>query len=288
MSHKNQSEIVEILGCNNMRDLAIYINPSLGYVKEYIMFDSKYRILTESKNADILSFVWGYTGGQNVRIGSINSSSDIENIVCLKLQNFCMPYGKEFYDGLSSYSRISVVIDELSSQSYIVNKDKRAHWILKHDEFYSGLTKRIEFNIDDFSNGEYWFNKPITYLDNITVKIGSPTLPITFNYDRDTCTATYGNPTVITTTYPHGFFTGSPNTTYITMQNFTTNDVNADKTIISQMNSNTEILATVIDATNLSININTSGITPTPGLLFNVFFEDRRVIMHLEVTYKIS
>ena len=282
-NERTPSQITKILNFDKMKDLATHINPSLGYRRDYIMFDSKYRILNESKNANITEFIWGYTPGKTIQVGNVNSSSEIENIVCLRLQSFCMPYGIEFYDGLSSYTRISVVIEEISAQSYIVSAVKRSHWILKHNEFKSTPdTKRIEFSADDFNNGEYWFNKPITYLDNLTIKIGSPTLPISFNYDRDTCTATYGNPTIITTTYPHKF-TGS---TYITLSNFTTNDPITDKAIIDSINSSSEIKATVIDSTNLSIPIDTSTIIPVIPLTFNVFFEDRRIIMHLEVLYK--
>ena len=278
----SKTEITNIMGFNTIKDLALYVDGSLGYRRDYIMFDSKYRIVNEQKNADIVSFVWGYTGGRNICIGSINSSSDIQNIVCLKLQNFCMPYGNEVYDGLSSYNRISVVIDEISAQSYIVSGNKRAHWILRHDEFYTTpATKRMEFNVEDFGNGEYWFNKPITYLDSITIKIGSPTLPITFKHDRDTCYATYGNPTIIHTTYPH-LFTAY---TYITLQNFITDNLQNDSAIIEQVNSKKEIRATVITANSLSIPIDTSTITPHINLLFNVFFEDRRIIMNLECTY---
>ena len=266
-----------------MKDLALYINPSLGYTTDYIVLDSKFRLPTEDKNTSITSFVWGYSGGQFVRNFNVNSCSDIQNIVRMRLQNFSMPYGIEIYDGLSSYSRISVVIEELSAQSYIVSASKRAHWILRLDEYYNTPTsKRIEFNVDDFNHGEYWFNKPITYLDAITVKIGSPTLQITFLYDRDTCTATYGNPTIITTTYAHGFTTS----TYITLSNFTTGAVDTDKAIIDQMNNQKEILATVTGANTLTIPIDTSTITPSVGLTFNIFFEDRRIILNIECLYK--
>ncbi|NDH07923.1 hypothetical protein EBX93_18755 [bacterium] len=284
---KRHIAISDVLGFKTIRELAYGIKPKLSYRHGYIMLDSRYRLYNESKNANITHFSWGYySGSRDIKIGAFNSSNDLENIICLKLHSFCMPYGVEFYDGTASYNRISVVIDELAAQSYIVSSDKRAHWILKHDEppNASPKNKRIEFSISDFSNGEYWFNKPIVYIDGINIRIGSPMLPISFLYDRDRCQATYGNPTIITTTYPHLFTTS----TYITMQNFTTNNVIHDSAIITAMNSKTEILATVIDANNLSIPIDTTSVIPKPGLIFNVFFEDRRLIMHMEVIYKID
>ena len=263
-----------------VKDLAHELRKDLRYTYDYIVLDSKYRQLQEIGNADIKTFVWGYSPGKNIAVGNVNSSSDIERIVSIKLDSICLPYGIERYDGNLSYTRISVVIKELIAQSYMLSSKMNAHWILCNSEQFYANKKRIEFTTDDFHKGTFVFNKPITYLDSLTISFGSPLYPISFLFDRDTCTATYGVNTTLTCTYPH-MFNGS---FYITISNFNTADIINDKDVISRMNNQTEILVTG-SGNNIIVPIDTSTITPIGGLQFNVFYEDRRIVMPMTIQY---
>ena len=273
--------IKSIFGETTIKSLAYSLRKELEYITDYVVLDSKYRLIEESGDNDILKFIWSYVPTKNVRIGHVNSCSDIGRIIAIKLDNISMPYGNELYDGALSYNRISAVIDELSTQAYIISDKVKAHWILRNDEQFYTNNKRVEFTPNEFHEGIYWFNKPITSLDNISIKFGSPLYPLTFKFDRDICTATYGITTTLTTTYNHGY----NGTFYISIQNFTTDDINADKDIITRMNSHTEIKVSGT-GNNIIVPINTSTITPKPGLTFNVFYEDRRIIMPIEIIYK--
>jgi len=251
--------------------------------KDYIVLDSKYRELTEFDNTPIKKFKFNYVNTRYLGSGIVNSSSSIKNIISIKLFNICTPYGIEQYDGKLSYIRLSVLISELSGQAYIMSDQMKAHWILKNVENNPLPGKRAEFDIEEFSDGVFYFNDRIRILDNITIIFGSPIYPVSFYYDRDDCTVnSYGVTTEFKTNYPHQF----AGNFYISIDGFKTNDMVADKSVIDSING-VELLGTRTGIDTFTIAIDTTTINAIIGLSCKVFFEERRVIMNMEVTYEV-
>lgn len=280
----NVSNINDI---TDIKDVLSIIDPSLLYTTDHIILDSKYRQLNESGDTPITKFTFTYVHSKLIQSTTVNSGSPIENIAKIKIYSFTAPYGIELNEKQFSYARLAVAIEELYHQSYAISENVRAHWMLiKYETNPGNFQKRQEFRPDEFSDGVFEFHNNIKYLDKITIRLGSPTFPITYNHDRDTCTiASYGTTTDITTTYPHKFNFALFARTFISFDNFTTADTILDRDTIASFNSGKEILATVIDANTLRVSIDTSGVTPLLGMKFNVFYEERRIRIPMEITY---
>lgn len=280
-----QTSIESINGITDINELLVKIKPEIEYRKDYIVLDSKYRELLESGDTPISRFKFNLVNSKTLQIGTVNSGSEIENVVEMKLTSIVAPFGIERYDGSLSYMRLSAIIDQISGQSYIMSSSMKAHWILRNAEYRFAAGKRYEFNIEEFSDGVFKFNVPIRRLDDITVRFGSPVFPVTYYHDRDTAIVTgYGATTDIQTTYNHSFPNGTK--TWITASGFRTSDDIADKAIVDRVNNDVEILATITGVNTMRLTLNTGSVTPLVGMRFNVFFEDRRITLPIEVTYK--
>lgn len=281
------ASVESINGITDISKLLVEIKPEIEYRTDYIVLDSKYRELLESGDTPISKFKFNLVNSRILQVGTVNSNADIEDVVEMKLTSIVAPFGIERYDGSLSYMRLSAIIDQISGQSYIMSASMKAHWILRNAEYRFAAGKRYEFNIEEFSDGVFKFDIPIRRLDDITVRFGSPVYPVTYYHDRDTAIVTgYGITTTIQTTYNHSFDIGTKS--WITASGFRTNAAVADKPIIDRVNNDVEILATITGVNTMALTLDTTTVTPLIGMQFNVFFEDRRIKLPIEVTYKVA
>ena len=278
----------------DIKEILLSIDPTLVYKTDFIILDSRYREITEAPDSIIKKFKFTYVPGKQTQTGTVNSGSEIDTIIKMKLHNFTLPIGIENIEGPLTCARLSVAIEELSQQAYYISENVKAHWLLISNDrtIYrwgpplstDNPHKMLEFNVQEFSEGEFVFYKPIKKLDVITILFGSPTHPMTYYHDRDTCVILPSSTSVITyisTTTNHQFPTNKK--ICVSFTGFNKYYPNSNKKM-DYLITGRKVFATVIDATNLSISVNLTSVTPTP-LSIQIFYEDRLFKIPIEVTY---
>lgn len=293
----NSSNITlsNLLGLNNAEEAVRVLNPTALLRKNYMVLDTRYRI--QSGNTSIVSkFSWTFIQHAQTSIdGSVNLVGNVRDIVAIRVYPFRIPYVKS---ADNKYARISMAIDELTSQSFIAHENRRFHFMLK-SEIDSSY---INLKTNKYNDGFFYFEKPITTLNTLTVSFGSPLEPIYFDVDNGWCSIDYFTLAPLTkiTTYINNNI-GSDlqinnliNGDIVYFSLFKTNpidpiltdQVNIDNNITQQINRSAGFLVTVIDSSSFTIDLDTSNIqNPVPNIRFNVYYGSKRIFIPIELTY---
>jgi hypothetical protein len=284
---EKKSGIINLLGMTTADEAVRILNPESQYKKNHILLDSRYRIFTEQSSVDINKFSWNYVQkSQSTIDGSVNIIGNTRDIVALRIFPFRIPYTKS---ADNKYQRISVFIEELGSQSFIGHEQRKFHFMLNSVVD----TEFIDVGTDLDDQSYFWFEKPITTLDTLTISFGNPLEPIVFERDRDFCGIDYFSITPltqITTEKNHNLSNGDR--VYFT--NFNVGAVNPlliDQVIINEnikntINSISGHLVTVINSTQFSIPVDTSNIqNPIANIRFKVFYGSKRLFLPFEIIY---
>jgi hypothetical protein len=240
--------IGSIFGLDDMASVVKKMNEPINSINNaYFMLDSRYRILG---NDGTTFFQWGHINNIILAQGTFNSVGDIKDIISIKIMPFRLP---NVTGVITAYNRISTLIYELCPQSYIAHEERCFHFLGVPS--ISVDTNWVNVNSEDFSDGEFKFNKPITHLDSMTVTFASPLEPIVLDKDRLMGTVTsFAAATEITFTENHKLATGD--IVYATTFN-TINPTNDQATILS-VNGKSGNVATVTSTTQINIPVDTS------------------------------
>jgi len=268
-----EKHIENFLGAKSLMKLRHELNPQSKKRYKYIVLDSRERIVT---SGNIQKFQWNYINNLSREEGSVNTYGNVKNIIHLRVFPVRIPY-ISYAD--TPLKRISLNIEELSPQGFIAHERRQFHFLF--DNIVDG--RWINLNPFNYNDGYYRFNPPITNLDSITVTFGSPLEPLSFDPDRAEYTMTYGAlSTLVTTNITHNLFTGD----IVYFNDFTTTDPSADSDKISEINNIHGHHITKKSDTSFTIPVNTIGVNPIPaGLIVNVYFGSKRIIIPLEITY---
>jgi hypothetical protein len=289
---KEPSLISNLLGLTSCNDAARLFNPESFIRKNYIILDSRYRELNGSNTIGITSFTWSYVlQSLASQQGTVNIVGNVRDIIALRIYPCRIPYVSS---ADNKYSRISILINQLSSQSFIAHENRNFHFMLRSviDDTF------INLHTNDYNDGYFYFEKPITTIDKLTLTFGSPIEPVVFDKDRDLCTIDYfiiqpltkittGN---LNSPTPHNLTNGDR--VYFT--DFKTgvidpslvNEIAIDNAIVELINNINGFVVTVIDAVSFSIILDTSNIqSPINNLVFNVFYGSKRMFIPIEITY---
>ena len=289
-------DLQNLLGLRTSEDAVRVLNPTAMHRKNYLMLDSRYRILTSNDTNGIQQFSWNYILKSQIEgQGSVNIIGNVRDIIAIRVYPFRIPY-VESAD--NKYSRISVFIEELAAQSFLAHEDRKFHFILKSEidsEF-------INLETDKYNDGFFHFEKPVTTLNTLTISFGSPLEKIIFENDRSWCGIDYFSlaPLTLITTYDSNFV---PSTTLnhnlangdrVYFELFDAGVINPllvqqvkiNDNIVSGMNRTEGFLITVVNPTQFSIEFDTSLIqNPTANIRFRVFFGSKRIFLPIELTY---
>jgi hypothetical protein len=251
-----------------------------------MILDSRYRSIIDQSVTNIKSFQWTYIQkSQSLSNGSVNVIGNVRDIIGLRIYPFRIPYSQ---DSDNKYSKISLLIQELGSQAFIAHENRKFHFMLN-------ATIDGEFiNLDaDVYNGYFWFEKPITTLDTLTVSFGNPLEPILFESDRDYCSFDYftdAPETLIITERNHNL--GNGDTVYFT--NFKTGVLPSNLSQLNAINTSIENsindinghLITIVSLNSFKILVDSSLIqSPVPNLRVNVFYGSKRTFIPIEIIY---
>jgi len=259
------------------------LNPGSFFRKNYIVLDSRYRMTDNA--GQISSFKWVYNlGSQTAMPGSVSAIGNVREIVSMKVYPFRIPY---VASADNKYSRVSVLLNNFSSQAFISNENRKFHFMLQ-SQIDSDF---IDLSADNY-NDIYHFENPVTTASIIEVSFGSPLLPILFDNDRDTCVIDYFSNapmTKITTTSKHNLSNGDQ----VYFSNFNVGDVNAILSVQKSINDNIKntingangFLITVLDDYSFSIDFDSSNIQNPVNSQFNVYYGSKRIFMPIEFTF---
>lgn len=270
--------IAGFLGVKDIPTLQMLINPSSSLKKNYIVLDTRHRDISSDTGSTISSFTWNFLNNSAINTeGAVNSLGNVQNVVKVQTGDIRIPYQDQMF--LNHLRRISLFIQEFSSQSYIAQEGWRYHFMFS-SQVESNMVNCATLNKADAT---FEFAKPITQLNSITISFGCPFEKIQFDVDRMLMNFAYTNPATLTSLTPHNLQTGDQ--IYITT--FTTNDTNTDSAIIAAVNSPNGYNVNVVNSTTIKlVGLDLTTVT-APIIPYNitVYFGSKRIIIPLEITY---
>jgi hypothetical protein len=270
------NNITSIFGYHDISTLIKKVRTPINSINTVqLLFDTRYRSLS-TDGTD--SFTWDYMNQLVTSPGTVNSFGNIRDVISMTAMKFKIP---NVLASSWDYELISITIEELISQSVIAHEKKRYHFLAGIDLLKSN-DRWLYTCCDDYCDGVYNFNKPITTLNTLTFKFGSPLEPIKFDKDRLFGTIIYGAPTLIQFDEDHKLTTND----VIYIDNFTTSNAMNDYTVIKNMNNNKGNVITVVSPSSISILVDSSTIINNTIIKqYSVFFGSKRMFIPIEFKY---
>jgi hypothetical protein len=239
-------DVGSVFGLSNIRDVVGKLSETTTIKHAYFMLDTKYRTL---ENDGTTNFKWSHINSVTRGQGTINILGIIRDIVSIRTYPIRIPNVASAY---TPYERISIFVEEFISQSYIAHENRNFHFI------GDSIIKNNWINIspDEYNEGVYHFDKPITHIDTLTISFASPLEPVIFDKDRlQTTIISYATTTVLQMSENHNLILGD----IVYIDNFITNSKN-DSYISDIFNRQTGHIATIINSNTISIPVDTSTI----------------------------
>lgn len=244
-----------------------------------VLIDSRYQNIANQDRSRIVFNIVTNTKIKTPGSGVITSISNMRDIVEIEIYPFSIPYipAADNY-----YQKITLSILELSAISIDAYEDSQFHFIFQ---------SKVNGNLIDLIpiNKTFRFFKPITRINEFSLRFGSPLSPIIFDKDRlSTIFIDYNaNPSILTFGESHNLITGD----LIYIEQFNTLTPATDLNIIEAVNNTQGHICTRINNTSISINIDLTQIAPAsriPGLSILVYFGSKRIILPLKFRYLIG
>ena len=156
---KQQNNLTKIL---HITDLLRYISPSSVIKQAYISLDTKNRSLN---NDGTSYFQWTANNlASSVGQGDYYLDSSVRDIVEIRMLPIKMPYVSS---ADNDYGRITMYVNEYSSQAYVNSNNLRYHFVFSSDIIDRWIHLRTYTN----NEGVYKFATPITQLSSLTLTI---------------------------------------------------------------------------------------------------------------------
>ena len=288
----NMKEILDTLPKLKTKTEQIEFTKILNYESLWrdanILVDSRYQNVA---NPDKSKLVFSLVNNTKTKIpgtGVITILGNMRDIVEIEIYPFSIPY-MSLADNY--YKKITLSILELSSISIEAYENSQYHFM---------FTAKQSGNLLELTpiNKIFRFYKPITRLNEFSIRFGAPLTPIIFDKDRlNTSSIDYTtNPGVINFAESHNLITGD--LIYITT--FETKNIAQDLNIINEINNKNGHICTRLSNTSISINVDFTQITVAnrplainnypnssnpQNLSVSVYFGSKRVLMPLRIRY---
>jgi hypothetical protein len=253
-----------------------------------ILVDSRYQNIANSDRTRLVFTLVGNTKTKVPGSGVITTIGAMRDIVQIEVFPFSIPY---MSSADNYYKKITLSILELSSISVDAYENSQYHFM------FNCIQNGNILQLTPI-NKTFRFYKPITRLNEFSIRFGSPLTPIIFDKDRlFTTSINYNsNPGIISFSESHNLITGD--LIYIT--NFETKNIAEDLNIINEINNVNGHVCTRLSNTSISINIDfTQIITTNRPLAINnypnssnpqdlsiiVYFGSKRILMPMCISY---
>lgn len=244
-----------------------------------ILIDSRYQNIANTDRSKIVFTIVNNTKVKTPGSGVITSISNMRDIVEIEIYPFSIPYMSA---ADNYYQKITLSILELSAISIDAYEDSQFHFIFQG---------KINGNLIDLTpiNKTFRFFKPITRINEFSLRFGSPLSPIQFDKDRlYTISINYAsNPGILTFSEAHNLVTGD----LVYIEKFDTLTPAQDLNIIEEINNSQGHICTRINNTSISINVDLTQIalaSQIPGLSVLVYFGSKRILLPLKFRYLIG
>ena len=282
--------VESILGMSNIGQVQRALNPPSRYVYNYIVLDTQNR---DASYDGIKSFRWRFVNEFDATPGTVAMKGYAENLRAIQLYQPLM--ARPLVNTSLASGRISILIKEFEAQSFIANGSRRYHFLTRSrynaSEYTRNVDMFVELEINEFNDGRFEFDPPITTFDALTVSFGNPTEVFEFFPDRLHASFAYGAQIIMTfdvNLLP--LFFGNTVNTLVTIPNFTTDDPIADRDIITALTDPLGNFAVISGGNPFTLeftDIPTLVGTPQVGTRFEVRFLDVRSVLMMELTFEV-
>ena len=273
------TNINSIFGYSDISTLVKKVNEPISSLNTIqLLLDTRYRNLSTDGT---IEFTWDHINQLTTSQGTVNSLGNIRDIISIIVMPFRIP---NVLSGFNDYDLVSLSIEEFISQSIIAHENRRFHFLSCIDRKASDA-RWLALCYDDYYKAEYKFNKPITTLNTITIKFGSPLSIMKFDKDRLPGNIVYGLPTTINFNENHNLTDND----LVYIDNFITSNPLTDSGAIAGVNDTNGNPATVISPTSITIPVDTSTIIGNTIIrLYTVYFGSKRMFIPMELKYLAS
>lgn len=267
LEHKNKRniniDIVNLLMLRTKSNILNMFNPRGRYMVSYLPIDNQNRSLNSTNNG-ILKTTWGINyGDAGFQPGVIDVNFKIKDIIGMRLQALTIVCRSTFTQDQINRNRISILIDELITQSFVASEGNNFHFITLESISSQGPSISIKTISPYYLNkGYFYFRLPITKLDTLTISLYNPFQPLPLDPENISGVVIQGsNPAQIIFDFEHGLYQD-----FITITGFTTGNPVADAPIIAAMNTTfTYPSFTIINLYTITVPVNLSTTTPLPS-----------------------
>lgn len=275
--------LASIFGISDVYKLQRTLNPKSNYRHNYIVLDSVNRLPAY----DQYHMSWQYVNDAVFQQGTVNTKGPVRDLVGMRVYPIRAVQNAEFsgiYD-----SNFTLLIEEFVAQSFVSHEKRNFHFMLRNtiNPQPPGVQTTITYQeFTPVNDGYFWFRKPITTINTLTISLGNPLvlipipLPTAFAVNSE---FTNANPTMVTTTSDNGFSDGDR----VIIENFTTDDPVADAVVIAAVNDPAGHIITLVDGISFTIPVDLSTITPSTDAssVSRITDESKRFIVPLELIY---
>lgn len=272
-------DIGSFMGSETPFQILETFNPSALECEARLVLDSHYRQVESPMNNS--RYTWNILYDTHRSRGTANIiGSKVRDIISLSVLPIRIP-NPTVTTGLTSYKRVHMFLHQFGPQSFASQNGKNFHFVFEptaDGADHQSLSPAGETE----SGGRIVFDKKVTKFDEITFSFTDPVTELIFRDDRIDSTAwLYGAVTTITLASNHNLVNGE----LITMDDFTSTNVNADRGLIAQFNTQTHSI-TVTAANQFTIPVNTTTIAGgIANLIIPIFIEKRRMFIYLKIKY---
>jgi len=278
-SMANINNLPNLLSKSDQIEFTKILNYQSLWRDSNVLIDSRYQNIANTDRSRIVFNIVTNTKVKTPGSGVITSLSNMRDIVEIEIYPFSIPY---IAAADNYYQKITLSILELSAISIDAYEDSQFHFIFQ---------TQINGNLIDLIpiNKTFRFFKPITRINEFSLRFGSPLNPIVFDKDRlYTSSINYAsNPGILTFSEAHNLITGD----LVYIENFNTSTPATDLNIIEAINNSQGHICTRINNTSISINVDFTQIalsSQIPGLSLLVYFGSKRIILPLKFRYLIG
>lgn len=283
---ERKQNIAKLLDMSTLTSARLMLNPEATFKRQVIFLDS-----LNQNNKLVGKYSWGVSLDKTFTKGYVNIIPNVQRIVALRMLAFNYIYIPDLLitNPDFCYNRWTVLIEELRAQSYICRSGFNYHFMCTPErgaavDLYGTTRYRYDWYTVNFSDGYYWFNKPLTELSNITLAFGNPfdEFPMHTNVAYGTAGKSGGGNLTVTFTEPPYFYNEN-----MYIKQFTTTTPGADAALIATINS-TAYYVTFPPSTTLvyEFPVDVSAVTIPTGLIVQVeASQSFRMIFPLEIVY---
>lgn len=282
--------IWNILNIDNYQKFIEIFFPRVRYKSKTIVLDALYQNDLVNGSGKMS---WDLTTSANIINGAINIRYGIKNIIGMRLYPPSWVNDNRSYNILNAMNLWTVLIEEMQAQSFNGPENRKFHFIFTLDLLiasvypYNPSTPYGMMNIHGYNNGYFWFRKPFTLLDKITLSFGTPWYQ--FYFQSTKFIGTLGKDPFLTVTIQPDKYNSFDNAFFVLtgpnrISGFTTANPTTDAALITYVNSNT-FTATYVSSYVAEFPIDLSAITLVPNTTISVYNMEFRTVFCIEFLY---